>query len=189
MRLLQIFISILVLGFGSSVALADSSRIASQDSIVEAPTPSLLGHEDRSLTQDEKLAGMQSKIQALEIKVNELLHRSSGQKQALNVVATPYQAKTVQAMLGWSSQEHLLESQANHQKAEVLEEKIQKLQDRIDRFSQKPYLDTKGFKRAGLKVLKGNLVQELQEATTKTAWHKEQAKKIMMTESNKQHHS
>jgi len=189
MRLLQILLAIGILGIGNTIALADSSRFIPERSGIEVSQITNPVKESTSETQDEKLVRLESKIQALELRLNELLPSSSGQEPGMSLVSTPYPAQRVHSMLAWSSQDHLLEAQANHQKAEVLEGKIQKLQDRINRFTQKPYLDPKGFKRASLKVLKENLAQEQEEAATKTAWHNAQAKRILMSESNQQRHS
>ncbi|MCA9472653.1 MAG: hypothetical protein MRJ96_00605 [Nitrospirales bacterium] len=62
---------------------------------------------------------------------------------------------------------------------EDLESQIQKVQARIDKLSQKPHLDTKGFKRQGLRLWKGKLVNELREAANKMVWHKTQAKDML----------
>ena len=121
--------------------------------------------------------------------MEQLLPKSSLQRQGEDRVNNPYGSQVVRTMKGWSSIDHLAEAKASQREADILKEKVQKLQSRIDRFSQKPYLDTKGFKRSGLKILKGNLTKELREATQKTAWHKSQAKTIMISESNNQQRS
>ncbi|NKB81191.1 MAG: hypothetical protein GKS05_04740 [Nitrospirales bacterium] len=116
--------------------------------------------------------------------MNKLFPQSLIEQHELNLEQVPYDSNRVQMMQGWTSEEHVREATAHHQKAEDLHMEIQRLQNRIDRFFQKPYLDTKGFKRSRLKHMKGHLIQAFRKATTKTVWHTRQAEKIITSEQN-----
>ena len=153
--------------FGSTLALAEGSHLMN-------------GHEPGVQTNQQKLERLEAKIKALESRIDNYLPKPTSESE---LGSNPYAPDTVKKMVGWSSKDHLMEARAHHQTVETLEQKIQILNDRIDRFNKKPYLDTKGFKRAGLKRIKGNLVQDLREARVKTVWHKEQAEKVMLSDS------
>ena len=171
MLIRQTLLTMVFFVFGSTVALADSSHLMN-------------GHETGGQISKQKLETLEAKIKALEARIDKYLPKSSHE---VELGSNPYAPDMVKTMVGWSSKDHLKEARAYHQKVETLEQKIQNLNDRIDRFNKKPYLDTKGFKRASLKRIKGNLVQDLREATLKTAWHKDQAEKLMLSES--EHHN
>ncbi|MDT7044056.1 hypothetical protein [Candidatus Nitronereus thalassa] len=152
---------------GSTLALADSSQ--------------LMKDQATGVQSDQKkLERLESKIQALESRINQYLPKSSTE---VDLGSNPYDSDVVKRMVGWSSQDHLTKAREHQEQIDSLDNKIQNLNDRIERFNKKPYLDTKGFKRDNLKRLKGNLVQDLREATVKTAWHQEQAEKVMFSES------
>ena len=187
MAINKIALTTVILVCSSSLALAEGGGFVSSEPWSGNDFLALTVKEDSSMTNGGKLEILESKVKELETRIDKYLPRASRDQQSRG--ENPYNYETVRTMQGWSPQDHLLKAKTYHQRSEVLDGKIQKLQDRIDRFSQKPYLDTKGFKRASLKVLKDTLVQELHEATTKTAWHKAQAKKIMISESTHQHHS
>ena len=187
MAMNKIALTTVILVCSSSLALAESGGFVHSEPWSGNDFLALTVKEDSSMTNGGKLEILESKVKELETRIDKFLPKTSRDRQSMG--ENPYNYETVRTMQGWSSQDHLLKAKTYHQKSEALDGKIQKLQDRIDRFSQKPYLDTKGFKRASLKVFKDTLVQELHEATTKTAWHKAQAQKIMISESTHQHHS
>ena len=60
-----------------------------------------------------------------------------------------------------------------------LELKIQRLIQRIQLYDQKPYLDPKGFRRSGLKLRLGNLMEDYSELSEKIALHQESANQIL----------
>ena len=175
-----------LLVLGSSVVLAESSHTSPVGPLSVKASPVLSANEQELKTKQEKLEILESKFEELEARMEKLFPESS---QGPDLPKNPYGSQVVRTMQGWSSMDHLAEAKANQQEADTLEMKIQNLQSRIDKYSQKPYLDTKGFKRSGLEILKGNLTQELREATQKTAWHKSQAETIMFSESNHQQRS
>ena len=142
---------------GSTLALADSSTF-------------LKGPGSEGPSVQKKLEMLESKIQALESRINQYLPKSLTE---VELGSNPYDSDAVKRMAGWSSQDHLTKAREHQEQIESLDNRIQNLNDRIERLNKKPYLDTKGFKRASLKRIKGNLVQDLREATVKTAWHQE----------------
>ncbi len=138
--------------------------------------------EQDTRTQQKKLDILQSKLQELEAQMKQLRLEASLQGQDSKNI--PYDSNTIKVMQGWSSTDHLREANVSEQNMVSVEAKLQKIQSRLDRLAAKPYLDTKGFKRSGLKTLKGRLTQELHEARQKTAWHRSQAQTIMSSESH-----
>ena len=84
-----------------------------------------------------------------------------------------------QTLAPLSVNEHLQLADSAKSTFNDLENQIEKVQARIDKFNQKPYLDTKGFKRQGLRLWKGKLVNELKEAADKVVWHETQAKDML----------
>jgi hypothetical protein len=185
----QFVLAATFLVFGSSVVLAESSNTSPVGSLSVKEYSVLSANEQESKTKQEKLDILESKVEELEARMENLFPLSFIQQQGFEPDNNPYGPQMVRTMQGWSSKDHLVEAKASQQEADILKKKIQKLQSRIDRFSQKPYLDTKGFKRSGLEILKGNLTQELRETTKKTAWHQSQAKTIMISESKHQQRS
>ena len=87
--------------------------------------------------------------------------------------------KVSQSVHTWSVTDHVSKAKAAKNQFKGLEGKIEKLQARIDKFNKKPHLDTKGFKRQGLRLWKGKLVNELRETADKIAWHETQAKEML----------
>ena len=90
--------------------------------------------------------------------------------------------KVSQSAHTWSVNEHVSLAKAAKNQFEGLEGQIEKLQARIDKLNKKPYLDGKGFKRQGLRLWKGKLVNELREAADKMVWHETQAKEILASQ-------
>jgi len=182
----QIVLAATFLAFSSSMVLAESSNTGPTGHLVEESPVSA----QELKTKQEKLDVLASKFEELEAKMERLFPESFLHPQGLSDLKTnPYDSQVVRTMQSWSSMDHLAEAKATQQEAEALEKKIQSLQNQIDRYSKKPHLDTKGFRRSGLEILKGNLTKELREATQKTAWHKSQASTIMISESNNQQRS
>ena len=103
--------------------------------------------------------------------------------------SAPYDPETRQTMQTWSVDEHIASAKAAKEKFDVIEAKVEALQQRIDRFAQKPYLDTKGFKRQGLRLLKGKLMNELGQAADRVVWHENLAKEILVSQDKSQQHS
>ena len=174
MGIRAILLTVSFLTIGSSLALAENTT--------------LITDQDTGAAQ-AKIERLESKIQALESRINQYLPKDSNK---IELTGNPYESKMVQQMVNWSSNDHLQEAKVQHQKIQDLENRIGSINERIDRFNKKPYLDTKGFKRSSLKHIKENLVQDLRQATMKTAWHKEQAEKSMFSETadvNQQQHS
>ena len=183
MRRPPIVFTAIFLACGSSFALTDDSRTGPIHGLFAGDTLfTLTVHEENSTITGDQLATLESKIKSLEARMNTLFPQSPMEQHELNLEDTPYDSNSVHMMQGWTSEEHVREATAHHQKAQDLYLEIQGLQNRIDRFVQKPYLGTKGFKRSRLKNLKGHLTQALREATTKTMWHTRQAEKMITSE-------
>ena len=150
--------------FGSSGVLAEISPTSQNGSLRAVTFPDSSAKKLDGKIQQETIEILQSKLQELEAQMKQLLPNSSLEGQGVGSENIPYDSSVVEAMQDWSSTDHLREAHTSQQEATTLEKSLQKLQSRIDRFAQKPYLDTKGFKRSGFKILKGNLTQELREA-------------------------
>ncbi len=177
-----ILTTVFILG-GAGMAHADVSN------------PNPLGNDYQALPMqndtgatdaNSRIQSLEARIASLETQMNKLFHGMAVDRETSHSRAIPYDEKAIQAMNAWSSEDHLNKAQEKVVYSGELQAKIQRLQERIDRFSQKPYLDTKGFKRAGLKRLLGNFQQELQEETAKLAWHKIQAKQTRVSQSQDQ---
>ena len=168
--------------FGNSGVWAESPNPNQNGSLRMASFQGSLANEQDGTTQQEKLAILQSKFQELEAQMKQLLPEASLQGQTSKNI--PYDSSTAKVMQGWSSTDHLREANVSEQNSVSVEAKLQKIQSRLDRLAAKPYLDAKGFKRSGLKTLKGRLTQKLNEARQKTAWHRSQAQTIMSSESH-----
>lgn len=175
--------------FGSSVVLAEISNPSPLENFNVEESPVLSADAHGSKTIQEKWDFLLSKYEELEARMERLAPEPSFQQQGSDLKKNPYGSQVVRAMQSWSSMDHLVKAKAHQQEAETLEEKIQNLQNQIDTYSQKSYLDTKGFKRSGLEILKGNLTKDFREATQKIAWHKLQAKTTMTSESKHQQRS
>ena len=59
-------------------------------------------------------------------------------------------------------------------KMAVLKDKIQKLEKRIATYTQKPYLDPKGWRRRGWRILMGTWQKEVHEHCERIAEHKQE---------------
>ncbi|WP_447969279.1 hypothetical protein [Nitrospira sp. M1] len=102
---------------------------------------------------------------------------------------TPFNIENHQTMKTWSAENHVEKARVAKEKVEGLEAKIDELQTKIDKFSQKPYLDTKGFKRQGLRLWKGKLVNELRQIVDKIVWHEQQAHEMVASQHDNQEDS
>ncbi|WP_454060809.1 hypothetical protein [Candidatus Nitrospira salsa] len=103
--------------------------------------------------------------------------------------AVPYDADKLQTMQSWTAENHVEKVRAAKETFENLEAKIDEIQTKIDKFSQKPYLDTKGFKRQGLRLWKGNLINELRQTADKVVWHENQAHEMLASQDDHQQDS
>jgi len=101
----------------------------------------------------------------------------------------PYDVEKLQSMQTWTVENHVDKAKAAKEKFENLEAKIDELQTKIDKFSQKPYLDTKGFKRQGLRLWKGKLINELRQIADKVVWHETQAHQMLASQDDHQQDS
>ncbi len=171
---------------GGGLAQADVSNPNFQGALGPDYQSSTVQNETRVTDDKEKINNLEARIASLESQLNALFRGTAESGKTPHAVPAPYDREAIQAMNKWSSEDHLITAQEKVVYSGELKAKIQYLQDRIDRFTQKPYLDTKGLKRAKLNRILGNLQKELQEETAKLAWHKSQAKQTMVSQSQNQ---
>ncbi len=77
-----------------------------------------------------------------------------------------------------AAEEHWEASELYTETLVQLETKVAHLEKRIERFTKKPYLDTKGFKAQGAKNLIGAYNLEIAELRKHVAWHENEAKRL-----------
>jgi hypothetical protein len=77
-----------------------------------------------------------------------------------------------------AAEDHWEASELYEESLVRLESKVAHLEKRIERFTKKPYLDTKGFKRQGAKLLIGAYNSEIAELRKHIAWHENEAKRL-----------
>ncbi len=138
----------------------------------------LLRVQNETGVTNNRIGNLENRIELLESQIQTLLHGLADNRNTSIFGGTPYDEETIQRMNQWSPEDHLSKAQEKVVYSEELKSKIQQFQGRIDQLTKRPYLDTKGFKRAGLKRLMGNLQQELRMETAKLAWHKTQAERL-----------
>ena len=69
---------------------------------------------------------------------------------------------------------HLAAIQQHRDRVTWLEQKIQKLENRLEALKSKPYRDPKGFKRQGWKRLIGTWQGEMRHLRERIVWHEKQ---------------
>lgn len=143
-------------------------------------------NEKEMTNENSRIKNLEARIESLETQMKKLFHGIVDNRDVSHLGGIHYDEETIQAMNEWSPEDHLSKVQEKVVYSEELKSKIQRLKDRIDLFTKKPYLDTKGFKRDRFNRLLGNLKQELQEETAKLVWHKTQARKAMASKSQSQ---
>ena len=171
---------------GGGMAYGDVSDPNIQGPVVN-DHQSLQFQNDKGATNEQsRIKNLEARIESLETQMRGLFYGVANNRDASPLEVTPYNEETIQAMNQWSHEDHLSKAQEKVVYSKDLKAKIQRLQDRFDRYSKKPYLDTKGFKRDSLERQMGSLKQELRQETAKLAWHKTQAQKTMMSQSQSQ---
>ena len=73
---------------------------------------------------------------------------------------------------------HMAAIQHHAEKADMLEQKIQMLEQRIETYTQKPYRDPKGFRRASWKRLVGTWREELKDIREQIVWHENEITRL-----------
>lgn len=94
-------------------------------------------------------------------------HETNGQTDHQKVELLEAKIKALESLIDKHLPTAPLDMEPQLNSPEVAQ-KIQDINDRIERFNKKPYLDPKGFKRASLKRIKGKLIQELRDTTIRT---------------------
>ncbi|MCA9464663.1 MAG: hypothetical protein KC643_04370 [Nitrospira sp.] len=77
-----------------------------------------------------------------------------------------------------AAEEHWEASELYEETLVRLELKVGHLEKRIERFTKKPYLDPKGFKKQSAKLLIGAYESEIAELRNHITWHKNEAKRL-----------
>ncbi len=81
-----------------------------------------------------------------------------------------------------NAQDHLTKAQNLEQEIEQLAEEVIRLDQKMNKFKKKPYLDTKGIRRSGLKLLIGTKLNEIKTLREQMAWHREEASRLQALE-------
>ena len=171
---------------GGGIAHGDVSGSNIQGPAVNDHQSLQFQNEKGTTSEQIRIKNLEGRIASLERQIQGFFFGVAKNRRASPLQAPPYDEETIQAMNQWSSEDHLSVAQEKIAYSDELRAKIQRLQARFDRFSQKPYLDTKGLKRNSLKRMLGSLNEELGHETAKLAWHKTQAQKTMMSQSQGQ---
>ncbi|GJL56771.1 MAG: hypothetical protein NPIRA02_39030 [Nitrospirales bacterium] len=77
-----------------------------------------------------------------------------------------------------SAQDHLNKAETLEQEIEQLAEKVITLDQKVAKYREKPYLDTKGIRRTGLKLLMGTTLHEIKTLEEQMAWHQKEASRL-----------
>ncbi len=85
-----------------------------------------------------------------------------------------------------SVQDHLNHAQMVEKDLGRLEEQVDRINQKVARYEQKPYLDPKRFRRDGLKILRGSKLKEIETLREKVAWHRAQASRLAGLDSSRQ---
>jgi transposase len=87
--------------------------------------------------------------------------------------------RTLANLIATDSVEYHATALREHQEnAAILEQKIQKLEQRIEAFKKKPYRDPKGFRQTGWKRLVDHWKQEIKDLRTQMAWHRNELTRL-----------
>ncbi len=73
---------------------------------------------------------------------------------------------------------HVAALEEHEGKLAMLSPELQKLETLIDRYTQTPYLDPKGFRRSGWNTLKGRWEKEVNTLRQRITWHTHELAKI-----------
>ncbi|WNM62336.1 hypothetical protein [Candidatus Nitrospira neomarina] len=77
---------------------------------------------------------------------------------------------------------HLTQAQKLEQEAADLAAKVRELNQKVAKYEKKPYLDTKGFHRDGLKRIIGTTLQKVSALQDQVAWHRDEASRLAAQE-------
>ncbi|MDH5575655.1 MAG: hypothetical protein OEY80_09245 [Nitrospirota bacterium] len=102
-----------------------------------------------------------------------LVSLSLGCAQTKTQVQPPHLSS--QATKEWSAEEHREAADLLHEEAVRLEDQVAHLEQRVERFNKKPYLDPKEIKRNSWKRRMGVYRAEISELYEKIAWHHREA--------------
>ena len=83
-----------------------------------------------------------------------------------------------QAAKEWSAEEHREAAELLHEEAVRLEDQVAHLEQRVERFNNKPHLDLKGYKRRMWKSRMGTYRKEISELHERIVWHNGKADRL-----------
>lgn len=81
---------------------------------------------------------------------------------------------------------HLSKAQNLEKEIQHLENKVSELNQEFAKYIKKPYLDAKGFRRNGLKLLIGTSVKKIASIRELVAWHRAEATRLAAVENGSQ---
>ncbi|HBP90115.1 MAG TPA: hypothetical protein PKK23_11965 [Nitrospirales bacterium] len=81
-----------------------------------------------------------------------------------------------------TAEDHLTKAQNLEKEIERLEAQVSELKQDVARYNEKPYLDTKGFRRNGLKLLIGTSEKKISNIRKIVAWHRTEATRLTQVE-------
>ncbi|WNM56359.1 hypothetical protein [Candidatus Nitrospira allomarina] len=81
---------------------------------------------------------------------------------------------------------HLTQALKLEQEATDLTAKVRELNQKVAKYEKKPYLDTKGFHRDGLKRIIGTTLQKVSALRDQVAWHRDEASRLAALEQGPQ---
>ena len=81
---------------------------------------------------------------------------------------------------------HLTQADKLEQEATDLAAKVRGLNQKVAKYEKKPYLDTKGFYRDGLKMIIGTTLQKVTTLQDQVAWHRDEASRLTALEEKPQ---
>jgi len=105
-----------------------------------------------------------------------LLSLSLGCAQTKPQVLPPHLSS--QAAKEWSAEEHQEAADLLHEEAVRLEAQVAHLEQRVERFNKKPYLDPKEIKRQEWKALVRANREEISELREQIIWHRGEAERL-----------
>jgi len=77
-----------------------------------------------------------------------------------------------------SAHDHMSQAQNLEQKIDRLAKKVIDMDQKVATYNKKPYLDTKGIRRNGLKLLIGSTLDQIKTLRKQVAWHRAEASRL-----------
>lgn len=129
-----------------------------------------------------KRRAWKSRIGTYRKEISELYERIAwhhGEADRLNgVLPSEEKAQPSQVAKEWSAEEHREVADLLDEEAVRLQAKVAHLEQRVERFNKKPYLDPEGIKRQEWRALTRANREEFSELREQILWHQEEAKRL-----------